>query len=136
MAEPKEKYPDAHPFFPDHALKEVILILLVIGAIISLAVFFPAPMEEKADPFKTPPHIKPEWYFLAAYQTLKVAEVLGFMGAWAPKLIGVMSQGILFAIIFFWPWIDKNRFSVRQMFIFGGALTLLFAVFTVWGHYS
>jgi len=38
----------------------------------------------------TPQHIKPEWYFLAVYQALKLSEGLSVIGAWAPKLAGVI----------------------------------------------
>ena len=37
----------------------------------STRLLVPVGLEERADPFKTPPHVTPEWYFLAVYQGLK-----------------------------------------------------------------
>ena len=96
------------PFFPNHFLKEVIVMCLVLAAISLLATFFPAPMEEKADPFITPLHIKPEWYFLANYKFLQLAEYLSILGAWAPKLLGILLQMLIVLIIIVFPFFDKN----------------------------
>src|SRR3989304_584559 len=64
------------PFWPNHALKEIGGAFLVIGFLAILTLLSPAPMFPKADPLATPEHIKPEWFFLAAYQLLKVADIL------------------------------------------------------------
>lgn len=125
-----------HPFYPDHVLNEVILIFCLFLGIIALVTFFPASLEEKADPFSTPEHIKPEWYFLAAYQGLKVAEKLAFLGMWAPKVIGVLGQGAILFLLLLWPWIDRDRLKKRQLIALGIVGLLAFIVFTLWGHYS
>ncbi|MFQ5454572.1 MAG: CBS domain-containing protein [Nitrospirota bacterium] len=96
------------PFWPDHALKEIIVVFIMIGIISTLVIFNPAPMEPKADPLITPEHIKPEWFFLASYQILKVSEVLTFMGQWAPKVIGVVGQMIFLLLLIVLPFFDKN----------------------------
>ena len=128
------------PFFPVHFLKEVMVVFISLGVLVALVTFIPAPMEPKADPFSTPEHIKPEWYFLAAYQALKVAEYLVFLGQWAPKLLGVLGQGVIMAIIVFLPFIDPNpeRHPWRRpvALILGILLVLVFVGFTLWGHYS
>lgn len=128
------------PFFPNHLLKEVIVAFIVFGGLITLATYYPAPMELPADPFTTPEHIKPEWYFLAAYQFLKVAEYLDFLGQWAPKTIGVLGQGLVFALLLFFPFIDKNpeRHPKRRPFVvfLGIAGVICFAALTVWGYLS
>ncbi|MEW6376974.1 MAG: hypothetical protein AB1502_14425 [Thermodesulfobacteriota bacterium] len=96
------------PFFPNHFLKEIIVMCLVLAGLSLLATFFPAPMEEKADPFVTPTHIKPEWYFLANYKFLQLSEVFVFLGPWAPKLLGIVLQMLIVLIIILFPFIDKN----------------------------
>ena len=79
LNESKEKWEEEGiPFFPNHLLKEVIVAFMLIALLLTLATYYPAPMEPPADPFTTPEHIKPEWYFLAAYQGLKAAEYLDF----------------------------------------------------------
>ncbi len=131
----------ARPFWPHHAMLEVIWALVMVALIFTLATFVSAPQEPPADPYITPPHIKPEWYFLAAYQWLKVCEGLGFLGEWAPKTIGVLGQGVAIGVLFFLPWLDRNKTqrSPRNrpiaMAVF--ALSIIgFIVMTLWGHYS
>ncbi len=96
------------PFFPNHFLKEVIVMCLLLAGLSLLATFFPAPVEEKADPFVTPLHLKPEWYFLANYKFLQLSEYLSVLGAWAPKLLGILFQIAIVLIIFAFPAIDRN----------------------------
>lgn len=97
------------PFFPNHFLKEIIVMCLVLAVISLLATLFPAPMEEKADPFTTPIHLKPEWYFLANYKFLQLAEYFSILGPWAPKLLGIALQMLIVLIIMAFPFFDKNR---------------------------
>jgi quinol-cytochrome oxidoreductase complex cytochrome b subunit len=77
-------------FFPNFFLRELIGWYIALGFLIALAAFFPGELGTKADPFApAPPGIKPEWYFLAQFQTLKLipakvfhidGEVLGILG--------------------------------------------------------
>jgi ubiquinol-cytochrome c reductase cytochrome b subunit len=107
------------PFFPNHFLKEIIVMCLVLVAISLLATFFPAPMEEKADPFVTPAHLKPEWYFLANYKFLQLSEYFSVLGAWAPKLLGILLQMLIVLIIMVFPFFDKNpeRHPLKNRFL-------------------
>ncbi len=129
-----------HLFFPHHVLKQLIQILLIIFILVTLATFLPASLESKADPFTTPEHIKPEWYFLATYQWLKLAEKLSFMGAWAPKAIGVFGPGIALLFILILPFIDRyrERHPLRRPISVaaGIALGIIFIGLTIWGYYS
>jgi len=127
-------------FYPDHVFKQLIQIFILLGILVALATFLPAPMEPKADPFTTPPHIKPEWYFLAPYQFIKAAEYLKFLGSWAPKLVGVLGQALVIVLLFLWPFLDygkERRPWERPKFLtLVIAAVLLLVLFTVWGHYS
>ena len=107
------------PFFPNHFLKEIIVMCLVLAGLSLLATFFSAPMEEKADPFVTPPHIKPEWYFLANYKFLQLSEIFSFLGVWAPKLLGILLQILIVLIIMLFPFFDKNpeRHPLKNRFL-------------------
>lgn len=77
-------------FFPNFLLRELMGWYIALGCLVALAVFFPWELGTKADPFSSaPPGIKPEWYFLAQFQTLKLipsrimhidGEVLGILG--------------------------------------------------------
>jgi len=135
---PKEKL--GEPFFPYHVLKEISIILIVITIVFTLATFFPFKMLEKADPFSTPKHIKPEWYFLAVYQFLKVAEKFSFLGSLAPKLIGIFGPLIAILFIILLPFIEKNpeRHPRKRIFVISLGIVFLiaFIVLTIWGYYS
>jgi cytochrome b6 len=77
-------------FFPNFFLRELMGWYIALGCLVALAAFFPWELGTKADPFSpAPPGIKPEWYFLAQFQTLKLiparilfvdGEVLGVLG--------------------------------------------------------
>src|SRR3990172_13340871 len=139
LNESKEKWEEEGiPFFPNHLLKEVIVAFMLIALLLTLATYYPAPMEPPADPFTTPEHIKPEWYFLAAYQGLKAAEYLGFLGQWAPKVLGVFAQGLVMLLLVIFPFIDKNpeRNPKRRMaaIFLGIAGVIGFMFLTIWGY--
>jgi cytochrome b6 len=59
-------------FFPNFILRDALLWLIVLNILLFLAVFFPWELGVKADPFVPAPEgIKPEWYFMFMFQTLK-----------------------------------------------------------------
>jgi len=104
----KESSGKAIPFYPNHFLKEVIVMCIIMVVLTILATFLPAPMEEPADPFVTPTDLKPEWYFLANYKFLQLAEYLDFIGSWAPKVVGILAQMIVVLVLIVFPFFDKN----------------------------
>jgi len=136
----KDLHEEGEPFFPHHVLEQSMMIFLTLAALIALVMFFPAPMEPPADPFETPEHIKPEWYFLAAYQSLKVAEYTSFLGAWAPKVLGILAQGAGMALLILLPFLDRNpeRHPRKRLIVIGmGILAIIIlAVLTIWGKVS
>lgn len=111
------------PFFPDHLVKEGAVLAFVVGLIVFLATMFPMPVGEPADPIKTPPGIKPEWYFLPVYQLLK----------YVPRTIGVVFNFVLFPVIFmifpfFYKPIARYKYGRLILHTVGG-LGMLLAVF-------
>jgi len=136
--DPKEQ--KQTPFYPDHVFRQLIQIFILLGVLIALATYLPAPMEPKADPFTTPAHIKPEWYFLAPYQFIKASEYLSFLGASAPKLVGVLGPGLVILLLILWPFIDRGderRPWKRPKFLALTVIAVLLLLFlTVWGYYS
>jgi quinol-cytochrome oxidoreductase complex cytochrome b subunit len=118
------------PFFPHYVLGEAIAWYFVLGVLIILASLFPVGLEEPANPLQTPPHIKPEWYFLSVYQFLKQV----------PRVIGVLAPMAAFPILVFLPFIDRNpavRPGQRKLAIAAGILALaVISGFTIWGWLS
>lgn len=137
--EGRRKY-GSEPFFPHHVLRQLIQFAMIFALLILLASLAPGPILPKADPFDTPADVKPEWYFLAAYQFLKVTEKLSFLGQWAPTVIGVLCQGLGALAVWFLPFWDRSperHPSRRPMAVKGGiAVTFFLLILTVWGYFS
>ncbi len=130
----------AHWFFPGHVVEQVLICGVLLMILITISTLFPAHLGAKADPFDTPEHIKPEWYFLAAYYSLRVADYFAFLGAWAPKILGIVFQGVAVTLLLAVPFIDmggkERRPSKRPIAMALGALAaIIFIVFTLLGHY-
>lgn len=95
------------PFFPNAFYNDLVVWLLILGALVTLAVFLPPEIGIKADPLApTPENIKPEWYFLFVFQTLKFfpGEIWGMNGEVIAILLIATAMGILFLL----PLFDKK----------------------------
>nr|WLD25654.1 cytochrome b [Crocidura leucodon] len=67
---------DKIPFHPYYTIKDILGALIMITLLSSLVLFSPDMLGDPdnyipANPLNTPPHIKPEWYFLFAYAILR-----------------------------------------------------------------
>nr|ADU24970.1 cytochrome b [Thylamys venustus] len=67
---------DKIPFHPYYTIKDILGMILMIFSLLTLALFSPDMLGDPdnftpANPLNTPPHIKPEWYFLFAYAILR-----------------------------------------------------------------
>nr|AHM94989.1 cytochrome b [Eothenomys miletus] len=67
---------DKIPFHPYYTVKDFLGVLILLMALMILVLFFPDILGDPdnytpANPLNTPPHIKPEWYFLFAYAILR-----------------------------------------------------------------
>jgi ubiquinol-cytochrome c reductase cytochrome b subunit len=95
------------------------------------ALFLPEDANVPADPYKTPAHIKPEWYFLAPYQMLKMVP---------NKFVGVSLQIIMTLAFLFWPFLDtkKENNMLKRRALFAVFITAFigWVVLTIWGKYS
>jgi cytochrome b6 len=105
MSEPvEEKVKGNMPFFPNFFLRDLILWLLVLNILAVLAVFFPSELGLKANPLvPAPAGIKPEWYFMFMFQSLKFlpSKILFIDG----ELLGILlfgSAGVLWLLVPFW----------------------------------
>ncbi|MBI2502451.1 MAG: cytochrome bc complex cytochrome b subunit [Candidatus Latescibacteria bacterium] len=88
-----------HPFVPYHLLKDLSAICAVLGLLCTLALLWPSQVGEPADPLRTPVGIKPDWYFLPAYQFLK----------YVPEALGVLAPPLFFLGLLFLPlFLDRS----------------------------
>lgn len=125
----KDKQGKPQPFFPSVFYKDLIVWLLGIGVLVTLAVIFPAQIGIKADPMApAPENIKPEWYFLFLFQTLKLfpGQMAGLNGE--TIAITVISLAVLFA--FLMPFLDRRSSAGKPSpaYTYIGVLYLLYFV--------
>jgi cytochrome b6 len=117
-------------FFPNFIMRDVIGWLVAIGLLAALAALFPWELGVKADPFApAPAGIKPEWYFLFMFQTLKYlpAKILIFDG----EVIGILVFMLAGAALFVVPFINRSpEQNPRRRLVFNvlGAIAVLFMV--------
>jgi quinol-cytochrome oxidoreductase complex cytochrome b subunit len=93
-------------FFPGFLLRELMGWYIALAVLAALAALFPWELGERADPFApAPTDIKPEWYFLFMFQTLKYipAKVFGFDG----EVLGILAFGVGALIVILIPFIDR-----------------------------
>jgi ubiquinol-cytochrome c reductase cytochrome b subunit len=128
--------PGGIPFFPNFLLQDLISISLYLACLTTLVffapnVFIPSSSYLPANPIVTPAHIKPEWFFLANYQTLKL---------FPSEIIGLSVQVIAVLFLALLPFMDRGREKhplKRQFFTLSSiAGIVLWVGLTVWGHYS
>ncbi len=106
-ANEEEEAKRAIPFWPNFVYREMIVWLVLFGILVSVAVFLPPSLGKAADLMAPAPEgIKPEWYFLFLFQTLKIfpAKILFVNGDTVAVLL-VLLGCVLF---FFLPLIDTK----------------------------
>lgn len=105
------------PFFPNFVLRDLLLWLIVLNVLAVLAVFFPWELGHKADPLApAPAGIKPEWYFLFMFQTLKYLPA--HIGPIDGEVLGVLAFGLAGMVWFFVPFLDRpSKQGVRHSLV-------------------
>ncbi len=139
--------PRTVPFLPDFLLHDTVGWLVALGALAGLAALLPEgdgffvhlDLGKKADPLSaTPAGLKPEWYFLAVFQALKLLPGNLFGIPWlVGECVGVgllFLGGLAFVAV---PFLDRkaSRGEASRVVPVVGVLVLLgFVAFTVLGR--
>ena len=130
----KKTHPDGYTYYPYLFQKQALMVigyLMVMFTLITLVptFFFPEEATVPADAFRTPENIRPEWYFLAPYQMLKLIP---------NKFLGISVQIILLAVFIFWPFLDKQKEKnifkrpvLRGVFVF---IMIALVILMWWGR--
>nr|YP_025960.1 cytochrome b [Strigops habroptila]AAP47804.1 cytochrome b [Strigops habroptila]USH57941.1 cytochrome b [Strigops habroptila]USH57954.1 cytochrome b [Strigops habroptila]USH57980.1 cytochrome b [Strigops habroptila]USH57993.1 cytochrome b [Strigops habroptila] len=110
---------DKIPFHPYFSLKDLLGFTIMLSLLATLALFSPNLLGDPenftpANPLVTPPHIKPEWYFLFAYAILRSIP---------NKLGGVLALVASVLILFLSPILHKSK---QRTMVFRPASQLLF----------
>jgi cytochrome b6 len=149
MSEPIEWEKNPHiprkfrPFFPNFIMRELLVWLIMLNILAVLAVFLPDgigvvhwPLGQKADPFAPPPLvIRPEWYFMFAFQALKFMPAHFFFMEGELFGIGILTLGgvIWLAAPFLSRSFEKGE-KPRLLITFGWLVLLFIVVMTVVGY--
>jgi cytochrome b6 len=107
------------PFFPNFLLRDLVGWLTALAILAALAAYLPAELGSKADPFASAPAgIKPEWYFMFMFQTLKYlpAHILFFEG----EAVGIMAFGLAAVFLLVVPFIDRRTARGEPSRLFTG----------------
>ena len=124
------------PFVPNFVLRELMAWYLALGALGMLAALFPWPLGDKADPFApAPAGIRPEWYFLAAFYTLKLLPSrLWVLESEQAGLIGLGLLALWWATLPFWGVRPDGRERTRLVTGTGVLLIAWLSTFSVLGY--
>jgi len=124
------------PFFPNFFLREMMAWYAALGVLGSLAALFPWELGEKADPFApAPAGIRPEWYFLAPFYTLKL--IPSHVWVIEGELLGLIGFGLLavwWVCLPFWATTRQGRLRTRLVTGAGVALLAYLATFSLLGY--
>lgn len=126
------------PFFPNFLMRDLLLWLIVLNLLALLAVMFPWELGPKADPFApAPAGIKPEWYFLFTYQTLKLlpAKISILDGEFVGVLMFTIG-GFLWMLVPFWDPKIPSQNRNRVLNYIGLFIVLYMIIMTIWGFRS
>jgi ubiquinol-cytochrome c reductase cytochrome b subunit len=119
---------DGIPFHPYYSVKDIVGVAGFLIIFSSVVFFFPemkgyfleAANFVPANPFKTPEHIAPVWYFTPFYAILRAVP---------DKLLGVIAMFAAIVMLFLLPWFDRGK--VRSIRYRSGAFKLLLAIFVI-----
>jgi cytochrome b6 len=124
-------------FFPNFAIRELMAWYVALGALGALAALFPWNLGVKADPFApAPAGIKPEWYFLFMFQTLKLipSKVWIIDG----EILGVVVFGLAGVVWLLLPLFESDRPTQTKPWITAlGVFALVYILgMSIYGHFA
>ncbi len=93
-----EEEDDAVFSYPYAFFREAIALMVTVTGIMAMSLFFHAPLEELANPAKTPNPAKAPWYFLGLQELVSHSALLG----------GVVAPALMVFILLAIPYFDRN----------------------------
>jgi quinol-cytochrome oxidoreductase complex cytochrome b subunit len=126
-------------FFPHYALRDFLGWLVALGVLAALAALFPWELGEKADAFApAPPDIRPEWYFMFMFETLKLMPG-GSIAGLEYEAIPILGFGLAALLLLLVPFLDRGvvRRGRSPLFTAVGVVAVVYMLaLTAWGYRS
>jgi len=126
-------------FFPNFALRDLFGWTVALGVLAALGALLPWELGVKADPFApAPPGIRPEWYFMFMFQTLKLVPG-GEIAGVEYEVLPILGFGLGALLLVLVPFLDRGvaRSGRSPLFTAAGALGVTYiVVMTAWGYRS
>ena len=95
--------------FRSHLHREILSLTALAALLVTLAVLLPREVGPKFDEARTPADVRPNWYFLPMYQTLK----------YFPRLPGLLLINLGALLLLAVPFLDRG-WTRRRFFVFAG----------------
>ncbi len=115
------------PYFWEELISQAMIFFLFLGVIGGLALLWPAGLDRAANSLITPVGTKPEWYFLALFQLIKIV----------PELLAFVLVGLVLVLMIALPFIDRSpeRNPLRKPVTttIGLLVVIALIVLTIWG---
>ena len=120
----------ATPFVPDFLLRDFFGWTLALAVLATLAAIFPWELGEKANPYApAPANIRPEWYFMFLFQTLKFVPGGEFLGI-EYEAVPILLSGVAALLLLLVPFLDRGviRRGRSPVFTLVGWLAVAYVV--------
>ena len=112
------------PFYPDHLLRSLIAAVLVVGLVLTIAILYPRPVADIANPYEAPADLVVTW----APVSIGLA-VVRHLGPWG--VVAFMAFGLGFAVL---PLFDRGpeRRITRKPVVLLFGIAVLAALVWAW----
>jgi quinol-cytochrome oxidoreductase complex cytochrome b subunit len=84
--------------YPYAFVREAVVLMATVTTIMTMSLFLNAPLEELANPAKTPNPAKAPWYFLGLQELVSHSALLG----------GVVAPAVMVLLLLAIPYLDRN----------------------------
>lgn len=124
------------PFFPNFMARDLAVWLITLNLISVMGALFPWQLGPMADALKpAPAGIKPEWFFMSQFSTLKIlGKVIPGMAGEAIGMTLFLLGLVLWALVPFFDNDKANGRRGRQITYFGIFVVAVLIVTTIWGY--
>lgn len=99
------------PFYPDFILRQSLVCLWVFAILLTAAILLPVGLRPEGDPLAPAPvGIRPEWYFLAVFEAIRLGGILTFLSpvGVTAEILSLILLGVAIAVFILMPVLDSK----------------------------